>query len=140
MDSMVVVSHMAIMAIVGLFHKGGHGCDDVIATVYVVHVQFVLCLVRSLVHDDVVVGAGDDAQLVGRAQGILEMIPLLGTAKYAWRYPFEKKEKLLVHASMRVCVCVNIQFVPSIVRERDYHYLRQGAAASPEVAVQGFPS
>ena len=90
------------MPIVGPFHKGGHGCDDVIATIYVVHVQFVLCLVRSLVHDDIVEGAGDDAQLVGRTQGHLELIPLLGTAKDAWRYPFEKKEKLLVH----VCVCV----------------------------------
>ena len=75
----MVVSHLAIMAIVEPFHKGGHGCDDIIATIYVVHIQFVLCLVRSLVHYDVVEGAEDDAQLVGRTQGCLKLIPLLGT-------------------------------------------------------------
>ena len=84
MDS-TVVSHVAIIAIVGPFHKGSHGCDDVIVTIYMVHVQFVLCLVRSLLHDDIVEITGDDALLVGRAQGHLELLPLLGSAKDAWR-------------------------------------------------------
>ena len=117
MDPTVVVSHVTVIAIVGLFHKGGHGCDDIIVTVYVVHIQFVLCLVRALVHDDIVEVAGDDVQLVGRAQGHLELLPLRSVAKDAWRYPFEKRKRLLV--CVCVCVCVNIQFVSSSVRERE---------------------
>ena len=94
-----VVSYVAVIAIVGPFHKGGHGCDDTIVTVCMVHIQLVLHLVRSLVHDCTVEIPGDDVQLVGRSQGRLELLPLLPAAKDAWRYTFEKKERLLV------CVC-----------------------------------
>ena len=75
------------MAIVGPFHKVGHGCDDIIATVYVVHVQFVLCLVRSLVHDDIVEVAGDDTQLVGSGPGLSGTDPTPGCRKGCMEVP-----------------------------------------------------
>ena len=94
------VSHVTVVAIVGPFHKGSHGCDDAIVTGCVVHIQFVLCLVRSLIHDGVVEIPGDDVHLVGQSQGCLELLPLWSAIKEAWRYNFEKKERLLM------CVCV----------------------------------
>ena len=93
MDSKVVVSHMAVIAIVGPFHKGGHGCDDAIVTVYMVQIQFVLCLVRSLIHNSTI--PGDDVQLIGRFQDRLELFPILPAAKDTCRYTFERKRELI---------------------------------------------
>ena len=77
------------MAIVRPFHKGGHRCDDTIVTVYVVQIQLVLSLVRPLIHNSTI--PGDNVQLVGRAQGRLELLPLMPAAKDVWRHTFEKK-------------------------------------------------
>ena len=85
------VSHVAVIAtVVGSFHKGSHGCDDAIVTVYVVQIQLVLSLVRPLIRNSTI--PGDDVQLVGQAQGYLELLSLMPAAKDAWRYTFEKKE------------------------------------------------
>ena len=51
---------------------------------------------KSLIHNSIEEVPGDDVQLVGRSQGSLELLPLLLTAKDAWKYTFEKKESLLV--------------------------------------------
>ena len=64
--------------------------------VHVVHVQFVLCLVGSLVYNGIVEVPGDDVQLVGWAQGHLGLLPLRSAAKATLRYTFETKESLLV--------------------------------------------
>ena len=83
MDPRVVESHMTVIAIVWPFHKGSHGCDDVIVTGCLVHIQLVLQLVRPLVHDYIVEIPGDNVQLVGRSQGHLELLLLLPAAKDA---------------------------------------------------------
>ena len=78
------------------FHKGGHGCNNTIVIVCIVQIQFVLHLVRSLVHNSIEEISRDDVQLVGRSQGSLELLPLPSTSKDTLRYTFEKKESLLV--------------------------------------------
>ena len=91
----VVVSNVTIMAIAVPFYKGGHGGNHAIVILRVVHEQFVLCLVGSLVDDSVEVVPGDDVELVGRAQGRLELLPVRSASQDACRDTFEKKESLL---------------------------------------------
>ena len=104
MTPQVVVSYVTVIAIVVPFHKGRHGCDDTILIVCMVYIQFVLHLAKSLVQNGIEKVPGDDVQRVGRAQGHLEMLPLLSATKVALRHTFEKKKRL-------VCVRENIQSV-----------------------------
>ena len=60
-----------------------------------VHIQFVLCLVGSLIDDRIEVVPGDDVELVGRAQGCLELFPLRSAAQDACRDTFEKKREVI---------------------------------------------
>ena len=93
MTPQVVVSDLTVIAIIDPFHKGGHGCNNTIVIVCVVQIQFVLHLVRSFIHDRIEEVPGDEVQLVGRAQGCLELLPLLSAANDALRHTFEKKRK-----------------------------------------------
>ena len=54
MTPRVVVSHVAVITILGLFYKGRHGSDHAIMIARVVHMQFVLHLVRSIIHNGIV--------------------------------------------------------------------------------------
>ena len=92
-DPKVIVTHVAIMTIVCSFHKGFHGGDDVVVIAYVVQIQFVLNLVRSLILNSTI--PGDNVQLVSRSQGHLESVPLSLPAWDTWRHTFEKKRDII---------------------------------------------
>ena len=100
MTPQVVVSYMTVITIVVPFNNGGHGCDDTIVIVYMVQIQLVLHLVRSLIHNSIEEVPGDDVQLVGSSHGSWALLPLLPTTKDALKYTFQKKESLLVCEKM----------------------------------------
>ena len=81
------------MAIVVPFYKGGHGGNHAIVILCVVHVQFVLCFVGSFVDDHIEEVPGDDAELVSRAQGCLDLLPLRSATQDACRDTFEKEKR-----------------------------------------------
>ena len=92
----VVVSHVPIITIVVPFYKGWHGGNHAIVIVCVVHIQFVLRLVVSLIDNRIEVVPGADVELVGRPQGRLELLPLRSAAQDAFGDTFEKNIYILL--------------------------------------------
>ena len=56
----------------------------------------------SLIDDAIEEVPGDDVELVDRAQGCLELLPLQSATQDAFRDTFEKKESLFVGEKMKL--------------------------------------